>query len=230
METNANPNPVAQPSGRCAASVPVVFVAVEAGARPDLADAFRRAWDGIGAPGASLSGDRRVAVAAVTRAGTSGEEPPEVPLSDEMVAFVELLAADPAEVRATDVTTVGTQDGFPHLIEAIGICSRVAAIDTFHVGMGLPLEPLPSPRPGEPTGAFVTETVTDAGWVPKARIGSIIDALSLVPAEKAAMEDLHGPLYMTGEEMGDPLFTRGLTRPQIELVASRTSHLNDCFY
>ena len=45
------------------------------------------------------------------------------------------------------------------------------------------------------------------------------------------MFDLHGVLYATMEEMFEMQLERdGLTRPQIELVAARTSALNDCFY
>ena len=43
--------------------------------------------------------------------------------------------------------------------------------------------------------------------------------------------DVSSVLYMPLEEMGDPTFVRDeATRAQIELVASRTSYLNDCFY
>ena len=45
------------------------------------------------------------------------------------------------------------------------------------------------------------------------------------------MFDLHGVLYASMEEMFEMQLEReGLTRPQIELVAARTSSLNDCFY
>ena len=55
-------------------------------------------------------------------------------------------------------------------------------------------------------------------------------ALDHVPAETEAMKDLHGALYLTLEEMGDPLIRKDLGRPQLELVAARVSVLNECFY
>lgn len=46
-----------------------------------------------------------------------------------------------------------------------------------------------------------------------------------------AMFDVHGALYLTIQEMGDLEIVRdGLERAQMELVAARTSMLNDCFY
>jgi hypothetical protein len=62
--------------------------------------------------------------------------------------------------------------------------------------------------------------------------GSIPFSLDLVPAEGWALMEIHGPLYMTPDEMGDPQFNRspGLHRPQMELVAARTSLINECFY
>ena len=55
-------------------------------------------------------------------------------------------------------------------------------------------------------------------------------SLSAVPAEMAALEALHGPAYLAYDEMQDPAHTRGLTRAQMELVAARTSAINECFY
>ena len=50
------------------------------------------------------------------------------------------------------------------------------------------------------------------------------------PAEIAAMFALHGVLYLSLEEMMDLEVVKGLTRAQMELLAARTSLLNDCFY
>ena len=45
-----------------------------------------------------------------------------------------------------------------------------------------------------------------------------------------SLEALHGPAYLTFQEMGDPAIQKGLSRAQIELVASRTSSINECFF
>ena len=59
---------------------------------------------------------------------------------------------------------------------------------------------------------------------------SIVDALVLVPSESAAQRDMHGPLSLTYEGMADLTCAGGLTRAQMELVAGRTSVINECFY
>ena len=59
---------------------------------------------------------------------------------------------------------------------------------------------------------------------------SIPISLSAVPAEQAALEALHGSAYLTFQQMQDPAYVRGLSRAQMELVAARTSAINECFY
>jgi hypothetical protein len=51
-----------------------------------------------------------------------------------------------------------------------------------------------------------------------------------VPAEAEALLSLHGPLYLTVEQMQDPAYKKALTRAQMEFVAARTSYLNECHY
>ena len=54
----------------------------------------------------------------------------------------------------------------------------------------------------------------------------------LLPMEGAVFQSLFGPHYMTGWEMALDGFARnpGLDRAQMELVSSRTSLHNECFY
>jgi hypothetical protein len=59
---------------------------------------------------------------------------------------------------------------------------------------------------------------------------SITQALSLVPTANAELERLHGTLYLTFEEMSEVEPGKDLSRPQMELVAARTSAHNECFY
>jgi hypothetical protein len=55
--------------------------------------------------------------------------------------------------------------------------------------------------------------------------------LSVVPSAEAAMNALCDELYLPLSEIDNARFTRGtLTRPQIEVVATSTSQVNECFY
>jgi hypothetical protein len=55
-------------------------------------------------------------------------------------------------------------------------------------------------------------------------------AVSLVPDAFEGMEEFHNSLYLSPQEMMMEEAPRLLSRPQIELVAARTSAVNECFY
>jgi hypothetical protein len=104
------------------------------------------------------------------------------------------------------------------------------AIDTSLWALGIGLEPLPDPTDTDPNDEVDARARLTRGWVPMVGATSITQALSLVPAENTELERLHGALYLTFEEMADPDPQKDLTRPQMELVAARTSAHNECFY
>ena len=142
-----------------------------------------------------------------------------------------MLAADPAAARRTWLESL-LADGLDNerYIELLGVVARLVAVDTFSEALGLPLTPFPERTAGEPTGETDTSARPGKGWVPVVGGTSITQALSLIPSENAELERFHGPMYLTFQEMSDPAIARGLTRPQMELVASRTSAFNECFY
>ncbi len=180
--------------------------------------------------------DRRAAgaIAAAARAAYSGEEPTTTSLllPPPAIAAASLLASAPAAITQEMVGEWAEEglDAFGY-IELIGIVSQITTVDTFHRAMGLGLEPLPVPLAGEPSRqhADPPATLTKA-WVPMVGPPMIPVALSGVPAEATALEALHGPAYLRFEEMQNPAATRGLTRAQMEVVAARTSAINECFY
>ena len=91
-------------------------------------------------------------------------------------------------------------------------------------------------HPGEPTRVEVAGAVLDGGWIPTVGPAFPMSVLSLAPAEHEAMVDISEVLYLAprggeGFTMGNQHVVRdGLTRSQIEFVASRTSLINDCFF
>ena len=129
-------------------------------------------------------------------------------------------------------------------VEVIGIVVLVISVDRFHHAMGLRLEDLPSPLPGKPSGVRPTGVVEGEAWVPMLNgkraaeeIGMkgpaapfVIRALSLVPSELKAWQDLSAAQYLGPDQMLDLGSPRKISRSQIELVAGRVSLLNECFY
>ena len=67
-------------------------------------------------------------------------------------------------------------------------------------------------------------------WVPIVGPAGALTVLSALPSEQAARNDVHGPLYLRPEEMQDFAYQGVLSRAQMELLAARTSYLNDCRY
>jgi len=190
-----------------------------------------REWGRLANPGTWWSGGERLAIAADARRAVAGE-----PLSGLLPAPVEeatrRIATDPASIRGTDVARWEMEglDAFAY-IEVAGIVSRLTALDVTAFGLGRPARPLPEAEAGEPSREKAEGAAITTGWSPTVGPATAPSSLSAVPAEAAGMWDVHGVLYLSLDQMFEMQIEReGLSRPQIELTAARTSTLNDCFY
>ena len=201
------------------------FTAAVVPVRSDLVAAFRAEWDGLARPGAVLTSSDRVGLARTARSGRFGT------LADPLEKLARKLYAEPGAVVESDVRNAADATSDAHAVEAIGIVSRLAAVDGFHRAMQLELEPLPEPIDGAPTGEIDTTLQRRRTHVPVAP-GPIPYTLNHVPAEGRALKAIHGPQYMSYDEMDDARFARkpGLNRAQMELVSSMVSIHNQCFY
>lgn len=232
--------------------------------RPDLALAYRGAWEHIAAPGTWLDGPTRVAVAEATRRApgcglcrrrrealsplsVTGEHDGAGALAPPLVEAIHRLTTDPARLGESWLRGLFEQGlAAEEYVEALGVAVQTLSIDRFHRALGLALEPLPEPRPGEPTRVRPDHLVEGEAWVPlqdarrfAAELGLpvgrapfVIRALSLVPEEVRAWQRLSAVQYLAPAQMlrfgGSG--ARALDRAQIELVAGRVSALNECFY
>ncbi len=197
--------------------------------RSDIREAFSREWDRLAAPGAFWTGAERVAIAGTARTARGLESGvPELPVPAATAA--RLLAVQPAAARRGQVDAWVGELGAERYVELVGVVSRLAAVDSFHRGVNAGLPALPEPVRGSPSGEADPAARTGPAWVPMVGGASVVFALSLVPPESAAQEEMHGSLYLTYQGMEDLEFVRGLTRTQMELVAARTSAINECFY
>lgn len=198
---------------------------------PDtIVDTFRRDWARLAAPGSRHSGAERVMIAAETRRARAGEAPShELPAATLEAA--RRIATSASTIRREWVEHLAAV-GLPEAayVETLGIVARTLAVDTFHRALGAELEPLPAPEPGQPTGAVNPSARPSKGFVAMARGTSTWWAVSLVPDAFEGMEEFHNTLYLSPQEMMLGNAPRLLSRPQIELVAARTSAVNECFY
>jgi len=135
-------------------------------------------------------------------------------------------------------------------VEAIGICARIAHLDVFARGIGVPSRRLAEPAGEHPPARERPEAAMDEGFftasVPSGRRGgelakslygegiapNILRSLSLVPDEARRLIGIMETEYLTPEQIMDFGYSGfdDLARPQLELVAARVSALNQCFY
>jgi len=132
-------------------------------------------------------------------------------------------------------------------VEIIGVVALSAGVDYFARALGVPRRALPEPKGGEPSRYRPAGAVGGTAWVPMvepegavgpeaglygaaAFVPNIMKALSLVPAEARALQRSSDAHYVPVEQIADPSARRVLDRMQMELVASRVSALNQCFY
>lgn len=199
--------------------------------RSDLIAGLHGEWKRLGSPGAVWTGAQRIGLAAQARAARNGENLATDILPRVAVDAARMVGAQPADVRSSNVQQwVEGGMGAAKYVELVGVVARSTAVDSIVRGLGGEPESYPAPIDGDPTGEVAEDARQHRAWVPMVGGASIVSALSLVPSEMNAMFEFHGPAYLTMEQMADPVFTRGLDRAQMELVAARTSATNECFY
>ena len=174
------------------------------------------------------------------------------PLTDNVVDAVHRITTDAARLTSTWLEQcLDTDFTYGHYVEVVSIVVTTLCIDSFNEALGLELEPLPEPVPGTPSRYLPPGAAVDVAWVPMVRpetltepeadifagaphAPNVIRALSLVPdavrqlyAQSAVQYlDFSSPSMGNFDNTGD----LRISRPQIELIASRTSSINDCFY
>ncbi len=183
-------------------------------------------WSLLGAAGAWLTGEERIELIRIARNDATHVDVG-LPVRTAATAVAHHSATITADA-VDDVESRGVQR--EQYVEIVGVVSRVVAIDTFERGLGRGPRNIPAPRPGEPSRSVVAAARRRAGWVPTVGAIGPPTALTAVPAEASAQESLHAVLYLSYPEMADLHAQRGLTRAQMELVASRVSYLNHCLF
>lgn len=199
--------------------------------RPDLRYSYISTWNHFARPGPTLTGTQRIGLLAATRADITEQEATNLGLDKSLGWLSDTLYHNPANVDGAMVRTAADATSDPATVGVIAIVSMLSSIDGMHRALGAELEPLPDPHSGAPTGEIRGDLKRRRTHVP-APPGSIALTLDLLPSEGAAFQSLFGPQYMTGREMAFDTFLRspGLNRAQMELVSSRTSIHNECFY
>jgi hypothetical protein len=190
----------------------------------------------VAEPGDWLTGEQRVAVWREVRATTTN--PPDLARQVELlpaagVEVVRRLATDPGRLTRSWAERSIAEVGEETYVELVGVTAIVTVLDWFSRAMGEPERPLPEPASGQPA-RLRPGGVGDVGaWVSQRQQrgrANVSRALSLVPVTESAWAPLVDTHYSRGAEFLLLAWDRSLSRPQVELVAARTTALNECFY
>ena len=169
-------------------------------------------------------------------------------LPDAVVDIIHRLVNDPGRLTRTwyqRTIDSGVTEG--EYVETAAIVADVICVDTFQRGLGLPLPALPDVVAGEPSRETPECVETTIAWVPtvprdkatgelaetwypdgqRVFVPPVRQAFSLVPDECIAFMRLSAEMYIDNKDMNDFAAGRTLKRPQMELLAARTSLLNE---
>ena len=118
--------------------------------------------------------------------------------------------------------------------ELVGVVAQANAVDRFADALNLERVSLPEPSHLEPAKSPDPSVQVSSHWVPTAKIKgpNVVKALSAVPFENESMQLLSSVQYVgLGDLLSDLVSDQNsLSRMQVEVIAARTSKLNECFY
>lgn len=200
---------------------------------PGVRETVDRALATLSSPGTWLTGEQRVAVASRARQSIDAEGVD--PADDPVLTAAHRVAAAPASITAGWIDGLES-DGLHRLayVEVVGVAARICAIDAFLWAVGQPRPPLGDPLDGQPSRVVVDGARQSSAWVPIAGPANAVTALSAVPDESRDRSQLSEALYLDDDRVHMAATVGGardgLIRPQMELLAARVSHRNDCFY
>lgn len=203
-------------------------------------DAFDAVWDQLGQPGEWLTGRERINVVRTARTAEPrplwDRRPPLDEIQDDHMLFVdtvERVATEAGSLTRDWYDGVSERLGVGVYAEIVALIAQTVPVDRFCLLLDRQLEPLPDAAPGEPTHVVPDGLADIGGWLPMTdpyRGANVARSLSYVPDDNARRLKMVRALY-SGKRFGDMVWTdSALSRPQVELVAARTSALNECFY
>ena len=207
----------------------------------EIAQSQRDAWAQLGQPGTWWTSTERLAIAARTRRAFGQRATPpwsrdlpleQAGLSSEAVAVVDQLALDAGKIDSAWASDAIAKLGDGHYVELIAVVAVVVMVDIHAAANGTELEPFPNPGPGEPTGGRPDGLGDIGAHVPVLDpfpFANVARALSLVPDANALFRLVSVPTY-SAPGFADLAWDTPLSRPQVELVASRVAAMNECFY
>ena len=214
----------------------------------DLLDAFNACWSRLAEPGEWWSGKERLAILEEVRKYLSSDTPTDrtplevlsnkpspiiSPLTSEITRMVTSNAAEIDEKWAKEAIS---RIGEGKYSELVSLVVSIVPIDIFCLLLGRPVVSLPVPKGGKP-GGKIPDGLSDGGafvrWKTENWVGpNVARALSFVPKDNEIRMKLVGSMYAGSEQFISMVWDENepLDRAQVEIIAARTSSINECFY
>jgi len=211
----------------------------------DIANSHREAWSQLASCGTWWTATQRRAIAERTRDRFAAravppwlrQDPPsDGSLGPAVEAVVDKISLDAGSIdRAWAAETVAEIGDGPY-VELIAVVATVVMVDVFAEAIGVDRSPLPHPDAGadadqpdrqRPDGlGDIGAHVLALDPFPAANVAR---ALSLVPDANTLFRTVSVPAY-SAPGFAELTWDTPLSRPQVELVASRVAAMNECFY
>ena len=203
--------------------------------------AHRTAWDMLARTGTWFTGAERLAITTRARAMFQNRATPPWArdkkrpdtLPDAVTDVVDKVTLDAGAIDRDWATEAINTIGEGPYVELISLVAVTVMVDVSAEAMGLDPPPLPTtvedgePSRDEPDGlGDIGAHVRALDPFPAANVAR---ALSLVPEANRLFRTISVPAY-SSPGFADLAWDTPLTRPQVELVASRVAAMNECFY
>jgi len=170
--------------------------------------------------------------AALSPAMVEGSHTATDELAAEAVEVLHRVASDPGRLTRSWADEMIAVLGEEVYVELVGIAASTAAIDLFAWMTSGTDARLGEPAPGDPARVRPDDVGDVGAWVSQSlgtSMANVSRSLSLVPVTNTAFVDLVQALYSRAE-FPSLTWNRALSRPQVELVAARTTAELECFY
>jgi len=192
----------------------------------------------------ALCAERKAALSPYSKSDTHGAVGG---LSAAVVDAIHRLVTDPGRITKRWLDELVSTGLEPEaVVEIVAIVAFISLADTLDVACGDPERPLPAPKAGEPSRAREHGLEVGCAWVPtvdtakaegrtkmmygmiQADAGFVFHVARALTSVPDAMQTFFRAFAANYHTHGE---TKGaLSRPQVELLASSTSSINECFY
>ena len=206
--------------------------------------AHQRTLETIASPGAWWSGEDRIAIVeearsavncplcqqrskALSPATIDGDHDHNAELPEAAIEVIHAMRNDSGRLtrRWFDGVMASGLDREAY-VELVSVVASSVVVDTFAQGIGATITELPMAQPGEPSRESSAEVAEAGAWIPIAAQGkaNILSSLGLLPGAVDLFFGAFNESYYMGTTELD------LQHRQVELVASKVSAVNQCFY